>query len=57
MELNYFTLRLLVGRCKLCIELNFGRVMASITQLKSFLIDVIIRNQDIKKLEKKHVSA
>ena len=25
--------------------------MPSITQLKSFLIDVIIRNQDIKKLE------
>ena len=25
--------------------------MSSITQLKSFLIDVIIRNQDIKKLE------
>ena len=32
-------------------RLNVGRVMPSITQLKSFLIDVIFRNQDIKKLE------
>ena len=30
---------------------NVGRVMPLITQLKSFLIDVIIRNQDIKELE------
>ena len=28
-----------------------GRVIPSITQLEVFLIDVIIRNQDIKKLE------
>ena len=35
----------------LCSKLNVGRVMPSITQLKSFLIDVIIRNQDIKKFE------
>ena len=34
-----------------CKELNVGKVMPSITQPKSFLIDVIIRNQDIKKLE------
>ena len=31
--------------------LNVGRLMTSITELKSFLMDVIIRNQDIKKLE------
>jgi len=29
-----------------------GRAIPSITQLEVFLIDVIIRNQDIKKLEK-----
>ena len=33
------------------LKLNIGRVMPSTTQLKTFLIDVIIRNQDIKKLE------
>ena len=32
-------------------HINLGRVMSSITQLKGFLIDVIIRNQDIKRLE------
>jgi len=32
-------------------KLNVVRVMPSITQLEVFLIDVIIRNQDIKKLE------
>ena len=33
-----------------------GRVITSIAQLEVFLID-IIRNQDIKKLNKQHVSA
>ena len=28
-----------------------GRVIPSITQLEVFIVDVIIRNQDIKKLE------
>jgi len=37
--------------------LMLGRVMPSITQLEVFLIDIIIRNQDIKKLRKQHVSA
>ena len=30
---------------------TLGRVIPSITQLEVFLIDVIIRNQDIKKCE------
>ena len=36
---------------KTVIKLNVGRVIQSITQLEVYLIDVIIRNQDIKKLE------
>ena len=32
-------------------KVNVGRVMPSITQLEVFLIDVIIRNQNINKLE------
>jgi hypothetical protein len=36
---------------KVAIMNNVSRVIPSITQLEVFLIDVIIRNQEIKKLE------